>query len=246
MSSTAHRDGAYTAVSVISRTQQVRDQLEAAIERGDYKAGDRLPSQRELVDLFGVSRVSVREAIRSLEAIGLLEVHHGRGCFVAASRSDRYAGSFGRWLAIHRDEVLELLKVRGALDELAAECAAARGDAASLRRVRETADAFRAVAESAGGVERLAAHDLAFHAAIGEASGSPLLADLLLELHTTLGESRHATLAPPGRPGLSAREHDAIVEALAAGDAAAARRAVARHIGSVRDFLITTEETSEH
>jgi DNA-binding FadR family transcriptional regulator len=68
MSSKGAKKPGYTLLSTVSRTQQVRDQLEAAIERGDYKPGERLPSERELVELLGVSRVSVREAIRSLEA----------------------------------------------------------------------------------------------------------------------------------------------------------------------------------
>src|SRR5919109_98344 len=98
----AERDGAapgHTALPVVSRTRHVREQIEAAIDRGDYAPGDRLPSERELVELLGVSRVSVREAIRSLEALGRVDVQHGRGCFVATSRSDRYASSFAHWLA---------------------------------------------------------------------------------------------------------------------------------------------------
>lgn len=241
----------YIALPLVSRTQHVRDQLEAAIDRGDYKPGDRLPSERELVELLGVSRVSVREAIRSLEAVGVVEVQHGRGCFVAATRSDRYASSFSRWLAVHRDEALELLKVRGALDELAAEGAAARAEAGDVARLRELSATFRAatIAGNGGGaavLDELVACDVAFHGAVGEASGSPLLADLLHELHETLHESRQAMLAPVVRRELSAREHDAIVEAIAAGEPEAARAATATHIASVRSFLSRSLPTEEN
>jgi DNA-binding FadR family transcriptional regulator len=233
----------YTALPAISRTQQVRDQLEAAIDRGDYRPGDRLPSERELVELLGVSRVSVREAIRSLEAIGLVEVQHGRGCFVSESRSDRYASSFSHWLTVHRDEIFELLKVRGALDELAAE-AAATGDRDGWPvRLRELNEAFRAT--DADAIDLLVARDVAFHDAVAEASGSPLLGDLLRELHETFNESRRATLQPRGRPGDSAREHDAIIAAIEDGDPTAARAAVAAHLESVRSALMTVLETTE-
>jgi GntR family transcriptional repressor for pyruvate dehydrogenase complex len=243
MSSNSGDGHGYTLLPSVSRTQQVREQLEASIERGDYKPGDRLPSERELVELLGVSRVSVREAIRSLEAVGLVEVQHGRGCFVTSSRSDSYASSFSHWLAVHRDEVLELLKVRGALDELAAELAAAAKDAAEPGRLRELNATFRAT--DPADVETLVARDVAFHDAIAEASGSPLLADLLRDLHETFNESRKATLQPSGRPAASAREHDAIVSAIEAGDPRAARTAVAKHLASVRSSLTTFLETTD-
>jgi len=93
----------YVARSTASRIQQVRDQLEAAIDRGDYQPGDRRPSERELVSLLGGSRVGIREAIRSLEALGRVEVRHGQGCFVAASRSDQHVKSFAHRLQIPHD-----------------------------------------------------------------------------------------------------------------------------------------------
>jgi len=238
------RTRGYTVLPTTSRTQQVREQLEAAIARGDYQPGDRLPSERELVELLGVSRVSVREAIRSLEAVGVVEVQHGRGCFVATSRSDQYATSFAHWLAVHRDEVLELLKVRGALDELAAELAANDGAGAEWApRLRELNAAFRAT--DPADIDQLVACDVAFHAAVAEASGSPLLMDLLRELHETFNESRQATLQPAGRPADSAREHDAIIAAIERGDPRGARAAVAAHLASVRASLTHLLETTE-
>jgi DNA-binding FadR family transcriptional regulator len=230
------RRSAYTVLPAVSRSQHVRDQLEAAIERGDYVAGDRLPSERELMELLGVSRVSVREAIRSLQAVGLVEVHQGRGSFVSASRSDRYATSFSHWLSVHRDEVLELLKVRGALDELAAEAAAQRRAPGSGERLADLNAAFRraAAAGPPADLDELVRRDVAFHDGIAEASGSPLLGGLLRDLHEHINESRRISLGPPGRAEASARQHDAIVAAIDAGDPAAARAAVARHVESVR------------
>lgn len=232
----------YTTLMSVSRTQQVREQLEAAIERGDYAAGDRLPSERELVELLGVSRVSVREAIRALEAVGLVRVEHGRGCFVAESRSDQYASSFSHWLTVHKDEIFELLKVRGALDELAAEAAATEADAAAVARLVVLNADFRAAGAT---MQELVDHDVAFHEGIAEASASPLLCDLLRELHLTFNESRRATLQPQGRPDESAREHDAIIAAIEKGDPQAARAAVAAHLASVRASLGTLLETTQ-
>lgn len=239
---------AYTVLPTASRTRQVRDQLEALIERGELQPGERLPSERELSGLLGVSRVSVREAICSLEAVGLVEVHHGRGTFVVESQSDRYAISFTRWLAVHRDEWLELLQVRGALDELAAAQCAAKAAAGDVDALRARNAEFRAAVAVDDDLGRLVVCDVAFHDAIADASASPLLARLLHELHEILNESRHASLAPLGRPEASAREHDAIVDAIAAHDPAAAAAAVVAHLESVRGFLTrqaaNQEETS--
>lgn len=232
----------YTALPLVSRTQHVRDQLVAAINRGDYAPGERLPSERELVELMGVSRVGVREAIRSLEAIGMVEVQHGRGCFVSSSPGERYASSFSRWVTSHGDEAFELLRVRGALDELAAELAATTG-ADHGDELRALNAAFAAV--DPADMEALVAADVAFHDAVGEASGSPLLAGLLRDLHETFNESRRVTLHPSGRPAESAREHEAIITAIERGDAKRAKAAVSAHLRSVRDALTEFLETSD-
>jgi len=226
----------YTAIPSVSRTQQVREQLRAAIERGEHPPGERLPPERELAELLGVSRVSVREAIRSLEALGLVEVRHGRGCFVVASRADDYVRSFSHWLAVHQEEIFDLVMVRGALDELAAEAAARRGGEELAGRLRELNERFGAC-DPRRDADALVEHDVAFHNALAQASGSVLLGDLLRELHETFNESRRATLQGPEQPERSAREHDAIIAAVARCDPQGARTAVAAHMRSVREAL---------
>jgi GntR family transcriptional repressor for pyruvate dehydrogenase complex len=233
------RSAALPNIRQIARTQQVREQIEAAIERGDYRAGDRLPSERELGEMIGVSRVSVREAIRSLEALGLVEVQHGRGCFVTQGPGDEYANSFGRWLSLHRDEVMDLLKVRGALDSLAAEGAARHADDKTVARLHELNGAFNdAQAADPPDIADLIDRDKAFHNAIAEASGSPLLATLLGELRDHIDRSRALLLGDRARARASAREHQAVVEAIAAHDPVAAGRAAASHIDRVCAFLV--------
>jgi GntR family transcriptional regulator, transcriptional repressor for pyruvate dehydrogenase complex len=228
----------FEALKPIHRSQAVRDQLLKAIERGELKPGDSIPSERQLGETFGVSRVSVREAIRSLEALGLVEVHHGRGSFVARGPGDRYVDPFVSWLRVHQAEVDELLKVRGALDELAAAEAAANHDPADLVRLRAAQSAF---AEMAGrptaSPTELTELDIVFHLAVAEAAHSPLLVNLSKDLHSQLSESRRAAFAPTDRAPASAIEHAAIVDAIARGDGEGARAAVATHIGHVRGLL---------
>jgi GntR family transcriptional regulator, transcriptional repressor for pyruvate dehydrogenase complex len=226
---------AFSRLQVVPRSAQVRDRLTRAIQDGEYAVGDHLPSERELSELFGVSRVSVREAIRSLEAVGLVEVKHGAKTTVV-DPADRAPRDLTRWMQTNRDEVLELLKVRGALDELAAHAAAEFCDPQRIEAIRA---AHRAFAElpSATAPDELAEYDTAFHLAVGDAAGSELLNDLLRELHGHLVESRAVFFAPNRRAALSAKEHEAILSAIEEGDGAAARRATRKHVASVRAAL---------
>ena len=230
------RAGPLRAIKRTQRNEEVRLQIEQAIRRGDFAPGDRLPSERELVETFGVSRVSVREAIRSLEALGLVRVYQGRGAFVTDRRSG-LGEPMARWLDVHRDEVLELLAVRGALDEQAAAATVENADDDAIAAITAAHQAFAEAAARTAPMEELVPLDIDLHVAIAEASGNRLLYDLLSDLHHYLAESRYLALTPPGRPAESAAEHAAIVDAFVARDAAAARRATARHIASVRELV---------
>lgn len=235
-----------TGIRKTATTEQVRDRIEKAISEGEFAPGDKLPSERQFVEMLGVSRVSVREAIRALEAVGMVEVFHGRGSYVAAGRNDAYASSFRGWLVVHRDEVLDLLRIRGALDELAAESTASLGVADGLAAIATAQAEFRVAAEDPeSGVDLLVTRDVAFHDSIAAASGSPLLGDLLGELHSYMAESRYVTLSPDGRPTKSASEHDEIVAAIDAGDPVAARAAAARHVEGVRQAITDLLEEAE-
>lgn len=236
----------FKAIKPIQRAQEVRNQLVRAIERGDYKPGDRLPSERELGEALGVSRVSVREGMRGLEAIGLVNVIHGRGAFVAEGPGERYLSPFADLIDMHRSEILELMRVRGALDELAAAEAAERGDPALIEAVERACSGFeQAAAEDHPLIEGLVGADIEFHLAIARASGSPLLEGLLEELNQLFAESRQVIFNQPRLVARSAKEHTAITEAIKTGQARKARTATARHIKSAIKALEQIRERSD-
>jgi GntR family transcriptional repressor for pyruvate dehydrogenase complex len=222
-----------------SPTEQVREQLLKAIEAGDYAQGDLLPSERVLCETFGVSRVSVREAIAGLEAIGLVTVQHGKGAFVSGSPSEQVSGSFQRYLSTHREELLDLLNVRGALDELAAAEAAANARASSVAEIVKAQRAFKRQATLAQlDYSALADLDVRFHLSIAEASGSQLLYNLLADLHGAMQDSRRMTLARSERqPQLSVVQHGTIVDAIVSRDQKRARREAERHLAGIRSWV---------
>ncbi|MBU4337750.1 MAG: FCD domain-containing protein [Actinobacteria bacterium] len=229
-----------TSIKRVGPTQLVREQLLVAIESGAYQPGSALPSERVLCETFGVSRVSLREAIAGLEATGLITVQHGRGVFVRENVADQVSGPFGKYLEIHREEILELLKVRGALDALAAAEAAEHADDSGLDAVAAAAQAFETAVEHGADTGELAALDVAFHMSIAHAVPGELLPSLLGELNGQMQESRRIGLTREGKSGVSVRQHRAIVEAIRSRDPEAARRAVDVHIkGTISWFRMS-------
>jgi DNA-binding FadR family transcriptional regulator len=229
-----------TAIHRVGPTQQVREQLLAAIERGDYRPGEFLPSERVLCDTFGVSRVSVREAIAGLEAMNLITVQHGRGALVREDAGTAIADSFGRYLGEHRDELLELLRVRQALDGLAAEDAARAATKRNVANLRKLNDQFVSTATGPDvDLVELARRDVAFHMAIASASGGTLLPRMLGELNEVLSDSRRATLSRRGQLSASAKQHQAIIDAVALGDEKGAQQAARRHMTGIITWVST-------
>jgi len=204
---------------------------------GRYAPGDRLPSERELVALFGVSRLSVREGIKSLIGLGLVEARHGRGYFVAGDIGGTYRSAFGRWLKNHSHELTDLYEVRGALTTLAARHALRRGDSASIEAIDRAHAAFTRAVTSRSSPAELVELDVQFHREMARASGSELIAGLLDDLYANLEEPRQAIMALPGQPERSAQEHQAIVDSLHSGSIDAVARAIDAHIESICETI---------
>jgi GntR family transcriptional repressor for pyruvate dehydrogenase complex len=234
--------GALTTVLRISPTQQVREQLLEAIEQGVYPIDTLLPSERALCDAFGVSRVSVREALAGLEALGVIQVQHGKGAFVR-DQTGVYATSFGQYLSVFRDDILELLRVRQALDEMAAAQAAERPEPTLRAAMQEACAAFRIAAEAEQPkISELALRDEEFHLAVANASGGKLLPKLTGELNGVLKPSRRMTFAHEGQIERSVIEHNAIVDAILANDAAGARKAAGEHIEHLCEWISSEKD----
>jgi GntR family transcriptional regulator, transcriptional repressor for pyruvate dehydrogenase complex len=201
----------------------VVSELVTAIRAGRLRQGEKLPSERQLSEQLGVSRVSVREGLRMLELLEMIEVRQGRGAFVVSSDVRPSGRLLRHWLIAHRGEVLELLEVREALEATAAALAADRSASIDVPETLDEAD-----------LEALVDQDLKFHQSIAGASGNPVLASLISELNGILTESRFAMFAIPGRPKRSHADHIVIAKTIGAGDAAAASAAMQRHIAETR------------
>jgi len=168
-------------------SQEIAQQLRDAIYSGHLLPGDKLPSERELVRQFESSRVTVREAIRSLEMAGLLSVKrgYGGGAFVADIDLRPLKESFSTLLRLHKVTIAHLTEVRLLLEPHLAALAARRVTPQDLARLKEV---LEEQTEAVGSGQLPHAYDLRFHRLVAEASGNPVLhammnsvADLLVD-----------------------------------------------------------------
>jgi DNA-binding FadR family transcriptional regulator len=206
--------------------RRIAGQISTLIDGGEFPVGSRLPPERELAKLLGVSRTSVREAILALKIEGRVEVRVGTGIFVAApAETQPQEGGPGPF---------ELLSARELIEGETAALAARSIDDETLARLRDTIAVMRANDGDFG--ERDAA-DRAFHVLIAQASGNSALA-LVVGM---LWDQRSSGLWPqiegyfhtPALRATTLDDHQAIVDTLAARDAKAARVAMCRHLHHV-------------
>jgi|SRR5579871_2537671 len=211
-------------LQVVGRRGAVADvlaALQAQIMGGEYRLDDRLPSESELCRTFGVSRPVVREALVSLQALGLTASQPGIGTFVVSDRV-RAPLLLGRYSPANVREVRRCIEIPAA--RLAAE---RRSD----RDVGEMA-AILARMEDADDPARRNQLDASFHIAIARASGNPLTVKLVEELRTVLEEHSLAAARAPWRRRAAAEEHRAIYDAIVDRDPDAAAGAMEAHLAA--------------
>ncbi|MBI3681611.1 MAG: FadR family transcriptional regulator [Acidobacteria bacterium] len=222
-------------VQRISLSDGIVEQITGLIARGVLKPGDRIPSEKQLCQQFGVGRTSVREALRSLTVMGILESHAGDGTFVSASR-DRYLERAFQWgLLLDRKMVEDLVETRLMLESQTAFLAASKATVADLKRI---AEAVQGMEKHVADPERYLEFDLQFHQGIARATQNSILHSLLSTTRGYLQAWIRETLAGSSRrPRLSIKEHKRILEALTHRDSARARDAMSEHIlSSSRDL----------
>lgn len=213
-------------------SDQVADQLAAEIRRGGLVPGDKLPTEARLVAQFGVSRTVVREAVSRLKSLGLVDSRQGSGVFVQAPAAFAPL-NFETRHAASQEAVIQMVEVRRALEAEVAALAAQRRSATDMRRIQAAVKALDAAVQHGGdGV----AEDVQFHRAIADAARNPFLLQTLEYLGQFLHGATQVTRANEARRLDFAQqvqhEHAAIVQALEAGDAEAARQAAAGHMGN--------------
>jgi len=213
---------------------KVAEQLQAHIGK-ELKPGDMLPPERELVEMFGVSRSSIRDAIRRLETVGLLEPRQGVGTVVRELSADAVVAPVSGVLPLKRKVINELLDVRMIIEPAVASRAAlhaSRGQIAEMARILDRQD------EKVHRGELATEEDTNFHYAIALAADNSVMLKLIHVLMDSLREMRERSLQAGGRQAKSLAAHRRILAAIQQGDAAAAEAAMRRHLWEVQKLIL--------
>ena len=228
--------------------RQIADQVAGLIARGEFPPGSRLPTERELAQLLGVSRPSVREGLIALEVEGLVDVRVGSGIYVRRAR----AGAADPDLLADSPGPFELLRARRIIEGEVAEIAARSARTAEIDAI---AEALRMMRSDLHGGETYETGDRLFHLRIAEATRNYVLASVVKMLWDLRESPVYARLlrhtVTDGVRARSIADHERILKALAARDAAAAKAAMQRHLDRVareyeRDWPLVASEMTGH
>lgn len=217
-------------------SERIVSQITDAIVKGDLKPGDRMPTERDLAEQFGVSRTVVRDAVKTLSGRGILKVRQGAGIFVATPE-DAMPGALSAlssMILVGGPALRDHFEVRKLLETQAAQWAAARAKEHHLERLQQILDEAFGFEDNP---DALSERDAKFHAGLAEASGNLVLVRVMLVLLDLLAASRRETLSIPGRARLSLEDHVRILEKVKARDSSGARQAMLDHLESVESSL---------
>ncbi|UJW76184.1 FadR/GntR family transcriptional regulator [Rhizobium sp. SL42] len=241
-------DGLFAGVSHSRTADEVVHQLELLILDGVLRDGDRLPGERDLAQSLDVSRPILREALKELEARGLLVSHHGGGTFVADIIGQVFSKPITDLISRHARATRDYLEYRRELEGLTAELAAKRATEADKALLSRIIDDMRR-AHAIGQPEGELAADVEFHNAIGEAAHNVILLHTMRACYRLLSEgiffNRQAVFSLANAREQLLEQHIAIHDAILAGDAVMAKKAAQAHIDFVMQAAAETARSDE-
>lgn len=220
------------------RWEIVLERMEENFLRGQLQVGEKLPAERELAELFGVSRNSVREALQRLSLKDVIEIRRGGGSILKEVFVDIHDLLAGKTVYTEEHLVFEMLEVRRALEVEAASLAAQRATAEDLKKI---SSALKEMDVSINEVEKGVLADVHFHMCIVEASGNSILIQLartlMTQIEATIFATRKIRFLDENRYEETLAEHKEIYLAIASGNRAEAKALVEAHITRVRNEL---------
>jgi GntR family transcriptional repressor for pyruvate dehydrogenase complex len=217
-------------------TEQAVAAIMNMLTSGELGPGDRLPAERDLALRLGVSRSTLREAIRGLEMMRVLQVRHGEGIFITTLDARLLLEAMGFAMQLMRDsEVLDLLEVRAILEGAAASLASARMTDEQRRTLLRRLEDL----DAASTADELLAADIAFHASISAGAGNVVMASLLDTFSARTYRARHLNAGLGLAEALvrSRAAHRRIYEAVASRDPEVARASASAHVANVAGWL---------
>lgn len=218
-----------TNTAKLAAAELVVNRVRGLIERGELSSGDRLPAERELARELGVSRPSVRSGLKTLAAMGVLQIRQGAGTFITAGPPMLGSEPLSFLAALHGFTRAQMFEARLVLEVTVAGLAANRTRLVPERLIAisdETTGMFASLDDP----DRFLDHDIRFHRAVAAAADNPILSSLVEMVSTLFREMRQRTIGRARDLRQAAEEHRAIYQAVRGHDAERARRAMSEHL----------------
>ncbi|WP_315967830.1 FadR/GntR family transcriptional regulator [Planotetraspora sp. A-T 1434] len=219
----------------VAVTDAAIDRIKDMIISGELAPGDRLPKEADLAERLGLSRNSLREAVRALALINVLDVRQGDGTYVTSLEPHLLLDALSFVVDFHRDDtVLQFFQVRRILEPAATAMAATQMSDTDIENLRKILDSL----PPEPSVEQLVANDLEFHQRIAAGSGNAVLCSLIESLSGPTTRARvWRGLTQEGALGKTREQHVAIYEAIAARQPEVARAWATVHVAGVEEWL---------
>lgn len=216
---------------------QVINRIKENILNGK-KPGEKLPTERKLAEEFGVSRTVIRDAIKTLTGLGLLEVRHREGIFVANVNTETIAKQLSNVLMVNEHTAKSLFQVRMVLETATAGWAAESCDASGLSKLTSLIEESQKCIEKSL-LDEFRIIDRKFHLLIAEISRNPIMIELTKSILAYMEIFSKYTFSIPGRIFDSAKQHEKIFQAILKQDKEEASKAMSDHIKNVYESILT-------
>lgn len=222
-------------------SEDIVDSLLSLILERELRPGDKLPPERELAAMMRVSRPSLREALRALAIMNIVEIRQGDGTYITSLKPGLLMSHLGFVFGLTDASFLELFEARRILEPAIAALAAVR---ISDVEVENLEACMARTAEFVDDSETFVAADIEIHEMIAKAAHNTVLNQFLASISQLGKESRRRTVAIPGMSQKSLQDHAAIVDALKAHDPERARQAMLKHLLRIEAKLIHSGDTN--
>jgi GntR family transcriptional regulator, transcriptional repressor for pyruvate dehydrogenase complex len=222
----------------VSIAEEIAKQIMDLISSGSLRPGQRLPSERELCEHFGASRPPLREALRGLSIVGVLNARVGEGTSVSVDGGMFMRKVMELRMVTEKHDIENLLEVRLALEVMSAARAARNATEEDLNELRELVAKMKACGTNETQFARL---DAEFHVVIAKASGNTLILDLVSMIRNQLIRALTKALRSPNAISHSNKEHSTLLDAIERHDIDASRAAMLAHLEGFQRHSMDTE-----
>jgi GntR family transcriptional repressor for pyruvate dehydrogenase complex len=208
-------------------TELVVERIKELLEKGDLRAGSRLPPERELAGLLHISRPSLRTALKALSVMGIINARPGAGTFIADSGREIFHQPMQFMKLIHNSGSAELFEARRIVEIGLVDLAAQRATPTQIKAIGDELEAMR---QSVRDPEKFLEHDVRFHRAIAHAAGNTVMSGVMDTLTQMLFEARRQTIRTASDFDAAISGHEAIFAAIITRDAQRARERMFQHL----------------